>query len=96
LTRPGRILILREKHRNAITDHLGRTAGNGHRVLEKLYDRPIVSVADVEQIIGTTYATANSLVGRLEELGILEEITGYARNRRFRYGPYVRLFSDDH
>jgi len=91
-----RILILREKHRNAITDHLGRTAGNGHRVLEKLYDRPIVSVADVEQIIGTTYATANSLVGRLEGLGILEEITGYARNRRFRYGPYVRLFSDDH
>ncbi|MCO6465019.1 MAG: hypothetical protein J5I53_00230 [Bradyrhizobiaceae bacterium] len=44
---------------------------------------------------GTTHAAANTLVHRMEALGILEEITGYARNRRFRYSPYVRLFSDD-
>lgn len=31
----------------------------------------------------------------LEDLGILREITGHARNRRFRYEPYVRLFIDD-
>jgi cell filamentation protein, protein adenylyltransferase len=30
----------------------------------------------------------------LVELGILVEITGNARNRRFRYEPYVRLFTD--
>jgi len=29
-----RILQLREEHRSAITDRLGRAAGNGHRVLE--------------------------------------------------------------
>ena len=23
------------------------------------------------------------------------EMTGFARNRRFRYEPYVRLFTDD-
>ncbi|TAM33540.1 MAG: Fic family protein [Rhodanobacter sp.] len=90
-----RIQLLREKHRAAITDRLGRAAGNGHRVLESLFDRPIVTVADVKALTGTTYAAANVLVARLTELGMLIEMTGYARNRRFRYEPYVRLFTDD-
>jgi hypothetical protein len=43
---------------------------------------------------GTTYAAANSLVSRLVKLDVLSEMTGYARNRRFRYAPYIALFSD--
>ena len=90
-----RIQLLREQHRAAITEGLGRAAGNGHRVLERLYDRPIVTVADVRALTGTTYAAANNLVARLAQLGVLAEMTGYARNRRFRYEAYVRLFTDD-
>lgn len=88
------ILQLREQHRAAITEHLGRAAGNGHRVLESLFDRPIVSVADVQQQTGTTFAAANNLVARLVAHGVLHEMTGYARNRRFRYAPYIALFND--
>lgn len=90
-----RIQLLREQNRTAITERLGRAAGNGHRVLESLFDRPIVTVADVRALTGTTYAAANVLVARLAELGLLVEMTGYARNRRFRYEAYVRLFTDD-
>lgn len=90
-----RIQLLRENHRQAITEGLGRAAGNGHRVLESLFDRPIVAVADVQKMTGTTYAAANNMVARLVDLGVLVEMTGYARNRRFRYEPYVRLFLDD-
>lgn len=89
-----RILALREQHRAAITEQLGRAAGNGHKVLESLFDRPIVSVAEVQALIGTTFAAANNIVSRLSRLGILHEVTGYTRNRRFRYEPYVRLFSE--
>lgn len=89
-----RILQLREQHRSAITDRLGRAAGNGHKVLESLFDRPIATVNDVQQMTGTTYAAANSLVSRLVELGVLSEMTGYARNRRFRYAPYIALFHE--
>lgn len=89
-----RILQLREQHRAAITAQLGRAAGNGHKVLESLFDRPIVAVNDVQKMTGTTYAAANSLVSRLVKLGVLSEMTGYARNRRFRYAPYIALFSD--
>lgn len=89
-----RVLALREEHRSAVTRELGRGAGNGHKVLESLYDRPIVSVADVREMTGTTYPAANTLVARLEKLGILAEITGNARHRRFRYESYVRIFSE--
>ncbi len=89
-----RILAQREAHRAAITETFGRGAANGHRVLERLYDRPIVSVNDVMAITGTTFPAANTLVAKLQKLEILQEITGQARNRRFRFGPYIALFSD--
>lgn len=90
-----RILALRESHRTAITEHLGRAAGNGHKVLEHLYKRPIVSVNDVQRLIRTSYPAANQLVNKLAERGILVEITGQKRNRSFRYEQYIRLFADN-
>ena len=90
-----RILALREEHRATVTAHLGRAAGNGHRVLESLYQRPIVSVAEVQELTGTTYTAANTLVARLTNVGILQEVTGYKRNRVFRYAPYIALFGDN-
>ena len=87
-----RILGLREEHRALITAQLGRAAGNGHRVLERLYQRPIVSVADVREITGTTTPAANQLVAKLVQHGVLIEVTGQRRHRRFQYNAYVRLF----
>jgi len=89
-----RILLLREEHRSLIAEALGRAAGNGHRILEHLYEHPIVSSNQVQALLGTTFAGANQIVHRLVATGILQEITGQARHRRFRYEPYVRLFDD--
>ncbi len=88
-----RILVLREQHRERITTGLGRVAGHGHRVLERLYQKPIVSVEDVRGITGTSFQAANDLVERLVAHDILREMTGRARHRRFRYDPYVNLFN---
>jgi Fic family protein len=90
-----RVLLLRERNRAEITAGLGRAAANGHRVMESLFDRPIISVNEAQQLTGTGFAAANQIIARMTELGILREITGHARNRRFRYEPYVRLFTDD-
>ncbi len=90
-----RILALRETHRELVTSHLGRAAGNGHRVLEHLFLKPILSVADVRQLTGTTFPAANKLVSRLAEQGIIQEITGNKRNRLFRYEPYIGLFGEE-
>ena len=85
-----RVLTLREEHRTLVTEQLGRAAANGHRVLDYLYRRPLVSVASVQAITGTAYSSANDLVARLVRIGVLEEVTGNQRNRVFRYGPYLK------
>ena len=90
-----RILLMRETHRSIITEKFGRAAGNGHRVLEQLYDHPIVSVNVVQDLIGTTYPAANQLVSQFEKHGILIECTGQSRNRRFLYQKYTDLFLNE-
>ena len=90
-----RILLLREDHRRTIAETFGGAAGNGHIILEHLYERPLVSVNAVSQLIGATYPAANQLVARLAEGGILSEITGRVRNRMFAYQSYIDLFDED-
>ena len=89
-----RILALREEHRRMITDNFGRTAANGLRVLEHIYEYPIVSVSDIQRLTGTTFTAANNLVARITDCGILHEFTGQTRNRRFIYRDYIDLFHD--
>jgi len=88
------ILRMREEYRACITKELGRAAGNGHRIMEGLFDHPIVTVSTVREWLDVTPAGANQLVNRLVDIGLLREITGYARNRRFRFEPYLRLFEE--
>lgn len=88
-----KILVLRETHREAITENLGRAAANGHRVLETLYKSPITNVKAVSEIGRTSFAAANELVKKLVKIKILNEMTGQRRNRSFRYDPYIQLFT---
>jgi len=90
-----RILRLREQLRDGIIQHLGRAAGNGLKVLEHMFRQPIVSVNEVMELTGITYPAANQLVHRLVKQGVLTEMTGQARNRRFFIDKYVALFIDD-
>jgi len=59
-----RILKMREEHRNGITKTLGYAADNGHRVLEALYEKPIVSVK-VEAVM-------RFFLGHLEKFKVLQ------------------------
>jgi hypothetical protein len=58
-------------------------------VLDHIYEQPIVSVIEVRGLTGTTYPAANDLASPLVDLGILAEMTGHDRNRRFRYDKQV-------
>lgn len=96
-TTAQRIFELREQHRaQVLHEELGP---NALKLLSLLFASPIVNVNFVSANIGVTFATANKLIGRFETLGLVREITGQRRSRRFRYDPYLRLFhtitSDD-
>ena len=86
---------LASEHREDISGNLGHAVGRGLRVFRRLTTEPIATVSDVQAITGTSYVAANQLVARFVDMGILEEITGYRRNRQFQYGAYVRIFDPD-
>ncbi|MEO8182467.1 MAG: Fic family protein [Deltaproteobacteria bacterium] len=87
----GKILALRELHRNQLASE-GRASGNLLRALDRLFEHPVLTVRTLERELEVNYATANSVLTRMLELGLIEESTGYRRHRRFKYTPYVALF----
>lgn len=86
------ILQLREQHRTTLTRDFGRKAGNALTVLEHLYRQPYVSVHRVAELMGQTYASANSLVADLIGAGLLSPINERQRDRVFEYHPYMDIF----
>ena len=71
---------------------LGRRGKVGLQLLRLLYRRPVVTVGEVAQNLKVSLPTANSLVAEFVRLGLLKEMTGYARNRVFAFESYLRLF----
>ncbi len=88
------IVNLREEHRDLIGASLGRNASKGLMLLEALYFRPIISVKVAAEIAHLTYSNANVLVRKFSSQGLLKEMTGQKRDRRFIYEPYLALFKD--
>jgi cell filamentation protein, protein adenylyltransferase len=70
----------------------GRRQANAKRLVQKLYSRPIVNAKEVAEVLEVSAPTANSLLADLVRLDILEETTGYLRNRMFRFREYLDLF----
>jgi len=90
----SKITELRETHRSIIMNNFGRVVGNGLRVFEYLYQHPLVSVEQVQSVTKTSFPAANQLVKKFIEGGILQEITGNKRHRRYQYTAYLRLFDE--
>lgn len=84
---------LREEHRHLVSEEIASPA-KAYRLLESLYQQPVVTVPRVKDIIEMSYPVANDLVADFERLGLLEEVTGQKRNRRYRYTPYLEIFGE--
>ena len=86
------IVRLREENRGLLQNEgLGL---NGLRLLDLLFRRPLINVNLARDRLDVAFRTANDLVDRLVDLGLLEEITGGQRNRIFRYAPYWCLLQE--
>lgn len=86
------ILDLREQHRSLVIE---RMAGSSYALplLDLLFEFPIIPVRLAEEILGCNYVTASRLIERFEALGLLQEITGWQRNRLYRYSDYLDVFN---
>lgn len=87
-----RILALREQHRDLIRGKMPK-AGSAHQLLDLLYKTPIVRSRIVADTINISQQTAIKLLQKFEKLGLLKEVTGRSKGRRYMYLPYLELFS---
>jgi Fic family protein len=86
------IIALREQLRQLVQDKPGL---NGVRLLDLLFNRPLVNVNLVKDRLEISFATANNLVAQFEQAGVLTEITGGRRRRVFRFDSYLALLRED-
>lgn len=63
-------------------------------LLETLYTNPVVDAAKVGKIIGKQPQSVYQLIDKMEEAGILKEITGADRGRLFILDEYLKLFEN--
>jgi len=82
---------LRRNHLKLIRDQASNQA-NAASLLDYLFEQPIVTVRLVEQRVKCAFVTAGKLLKQFAELGIVTEVTGGQRNRRYEYSPYLELF----
>jgi Fic family protein len=67
------------------------TSVAGIRLFELLPAHPIITVAEVVNLLKTTKPTATKAVSGLVDAGILAETTGRRRDRSFSYESYLNL-----
>lgn len=88
------IVQLRENHRSLIASQIN-SSGSAYQLLEYLYTRPIITVNGVVKVTSLSYANANRLVMKFQELGLIRQMDTYQRNRRFIYSEYLAMFTDE-
>lgn len=86
-----RILQL-QKLTDAKIQKLGSRAANAQKVTHYLYQRPVINAEKMRNITGISLPSAYALLKDLEQLEILEEVTGSQRGRVYVYSDYLKIF----
>lgn len=76
--------------RDQVREEIGTAhSGQPHRLLDLLFENPVVTVPFVAERLGISNPTAMRTITRLQENGFLVEITGRPRHRRFAAFPIL-------
>ena len=87
------ILALRQEMDTLIFGY-GQRADNARILLKRLYSRPSISANDTAELLGVSHQAASTLLKKLTADKVLNEVTGYQRNRVFFFSRYLALFID--
>ena len=71
---------------------LGSRSANAQKVVNYLYQHPMIDAAMVAKVAEISPASAYKLIADLENFGILKEITGGKRGKLYLFDEYLKLF----
>lgn len=65
---------------------------NAKKIIELLYDEPVLTRNKMSEITGIKLTTINGIVNALLEKEIITETTGYSGNQILAFEKYINLF----
>jgi len=65
----------------------------GIKILKILFQNPIITANKIVEEMQIAHSTANRLLTDFEKLGIIEEYTGFKRNRKYIFKEYFEIFN---
>lgn len=71
---------------------LGKKAPNAKKVLDYLFTQPVVTAQQVSELLKISLVSSYKLIDDFVKVGILEEATGFKRNRFFIFREYLSIF----
>jgi Fic family protein len=63
------------------------------RLLDMLFERPLISVSDIVMQLKISRQTATQLVNKFNEAGILNEVSGKKRYRKYLFADYIKIIA---
>lgn len=87
------VLVLKQQiEREVLPRFSSRRQENAQRLMEHLYQNPLVNIKAVADLLGLRPNTAATLVYDFVKQGVLSELTGKRRNRLFYFKDYLNIF----
>lgn len=88
------ILKLRENIERKYLSNFGKNQALALELVNHLYKNPIMDGVQIAKTLDVHPSTANRMIKDFESMGILQELTGYKRNKNYAFAPYIRLFTN--
>ena len=86
-----RLIDFRQKFEDQIAS-FGSRSSNARKILLKLFTQPIVDYETITDLLDVSHPTANRYLKDFQSLGILQERTGYKKNRSYEFQVYRKFY----
>jgi len=81
-----------QKQNDIRIQSIGSRAANAQKIINYLYQKPMVNAEKVSKVSGVSMPSAYKLIEAMEKIDILKEVTGSQRGRIYVYENYLKLF----
>jgi Fic family protein len=72
--------------------NMGSRTNNAQIIINHLFQRPIINARKAKEITNLSLPTVYKLIDEMEELRIIEEITGAKRGKLYWFREYIKIF----
>jgi len=63
------------------------------KLMDILFEKPLIGMPDIANQLSTSLQTAINLVDKFQDFGILREITGKQRHRKYLFVDYIDIIA---